>query len=232
MATRGAILGLDSTGPACSAAVLAEGGNVLGHTFQPVSRGHAEVLMPVVTATMAAAGLDFSALAGLAVSVGPGSFTGVRAGLAAARGLALASGLPLVGVSSFEAIALGVPGPRSEPLLLVVLDTKRRDFYAEAYGSAGEIVLRGAVRRPEELHAVLPQGAVLVAGDATEPASMALNEAGRLVRTVQIPAVDAIHVAALGAKRLGRDRQTRMPEPLYLRAAEASLPADGGRLRS
>ena len=229
--TAGPVLGFDVCAGACSAAIVAESG-LLAHELQPMARGHAEALMPMIRAVMQAAGLGFAELAGLGVTVGPGSFTGVRVGLAAARGLALASGRPLVGVTSFAAIARGVPQSlRAGRILLLAIDTKRRDLYAEIRAPEDSILLEGAVQRPEELPALLPPGAVLLAGDGASLAAPPLLAAGRAVETLPVAAPDAADVAALALERLRAGGPLPPVRPVYLRAAEAVLPDAGGRLR-
>ena len=99
------ILAFDSSGACCSAALWA-GGRIAARRLEPMSRGQAERLMPMILAAMAEGGCGFADLTKIAVTVGPGSFTGIRVALAAARGLALAGGLPVMGVTTFDA-ALG-----------------------------------------------------------------------------------------------------------------------------
>ena len=129
-----AVLALDCATIACSAAVWRDG-EVVARRLRPGRRGHAEVLMPMVQDVMAEADLAYDALDAIAATVGPGTFTGLRIGLAAARGLALAAGLPLVGVTTLEAIAHGVPeSARAGRAVLVVLDARRGQVYAQAFG--------------------------------------------------------------------------------------------------
>jgi tRNA threonylcarbamoyl adenosine modification protein YeaZ len=101
------VLGLDATGSACSAALLRDD-RALAHRFAAMERGQAEALVPMIASVLAEAALPVAALDLIAVTVGPGAFTGVRIGLAAARGLALASGVPALGVTSFAAVAAAV----------------------------------------------------------------------------------------------------------------------------
>ena len=98
------ILAVDTALGACSVALL-RGEEVLAHIFEPMDRGHAERLAPMVDEAMKAAKTDFAALDRLAVTVGPGTFTGQRVGLAFMRGLRLALKRPLTGVTTLEAIA-------------------------------------------------------------------------------------------------------------------------------
>ena len=101
------VLALDAAGGACSAALLS-GGRVAAHRWAEMEHGQAEALIPMVQAVMAEAGVRYDALDLMAVTVGPGSYTGVRVGLAAARALASAADKPLSGVSSFDAVRAAV----------------------------------------------------------------------------------------------------------------------------
>src|SRR4051812_14151460 len=102
------ILGFDTSGAVCAAAVL-RSGRVAAQREAAMERGHAQALVPMLAAAMEEAGLGFGDLDAVGVTVGPGAFTGIRIGLAAARGIGLASGLPVFGVTGFAAIAAAVP---------------------------------------------------------------------------------------------------------------------------
>ena len=135
--TRSALLALDTATEACSAAVVV-GDHVVASRFERLHRGHAERLMPMVEAVMAEAGLDYRALSAIVASVGPGSFTGVRVGLAAARGLALAAARPLVGVTTLEALVAAVPrSERTGHRILAALDALRGQVYAQWFDDTG-----------------------------------------------------------------------------------------------
>src|SRR6478609_5780043 len=100
------ILAIDTALEACSAAVLdTEAGRTIAGESIDMARGHAEALMPLIARVMSDAQIDFSELGRIAVTVGPGSFTGMRVGIAAARGLALAAGRPAVGLSTLACYA-------------------------------------------------------------------------------------------------------------------------------
>ena len=105
------LLALDTATAACSVALWRDGA-VLARRFEAMLRGQSEALMPMVGAVLAEAGCGFKDLDAIAVTVGPGAFTGLRIGLAAARGMALAAELPLIGVTTLEAVVHGVPPSR------------------------------------------------------------------------------------------------------------------------
>jgi len=127
------ILALETTGSACSVALWRDGG-VVARRFEAMTRGHAERLVPMIGEVLAEAGVTAEAVDRLAVTVGPGAFTGLRVGLATARGLALATGRPLVGVTTFEAIAHALPlESRRGRSLLVAVDSRRTELFLRLF---------------------------------------------------------------------------------------------------
>src|SRR5579859_2559976 len=127
------VLAFDCSGAACSAAVRLDG-RVAAERFAAMERGQAEALMPQIAQVMAEAGLDFTALEAIATTVGPGSFTGLRLGLAAARGLALAAARPLLALTSFEALLAGLPVDHSAGRkVAVALDSRRGPVFAQLF---------------------------------------------------------------------------------------------------
>lgn len=215
------LLALDCAAGACSVAVV-DGADTLAFEHSAMDRGHAEALMPMVARAMAAAGIAFDALDAVAATVGPGSFTGVRIGLAAARGVALASGLPTVPVTTMEAVAEAA-GPGDAPLL-VALDAKRRDIYGQWFGP-GLTPLDPPVAAPAELvWAARPAGAavVRVAGDAVA-AVLALPPDSTARRAAGAFGPDALAVARVALRRLAAGGAGALT-PLYLRAPDVSPP--------
>lgn len=221
------LLALDSSSSACSAAVWSDGA-IAAHRRLAGVRGQAEALMPLILETLAEAGLDFAALDAFAVSVGPGAFTGLRIGLATARGLALAADKPLLGVTCFEAVAAAVPETeRAGRVLAVVLDTKRADLYVQIMDDADAPMTLMA----QDLASRLPAGPLLLAGDAAPTARAALVAAGREAVLSAAPGgADAAWVARIAAARWP-DRGVATAQPLYLRPPDAVIPTAGGRLR-
>ncbi|MDB5458773.1 MAG: tsaB, partial [Caulobacteraceae bacterium] len=123
------VLALDTATGACSAAVLKDGAVLAAHS-EPMTRGHQERLAPLVRDTMAEAGVGFADLDRVGVTVGPGSFTGLRVGLAFAKGLGLALSRPCIGVGTLEALAASEPGPG---LTAAVVDAKRGQVYLQLF---------------------------------------------------------------------------------------------------
>ncbi|MFN4281839.1 MAG: tRNA (adenosine(37)-N6)-threonylcarbamoyltransferase complex dimerization subunit type 1 TsaB [Alphaproteobacteria bacterium] len=225
-----AVLAFDTACDACSAAVWRDG-EIVAREFAAMARGQSEALMPMIARVMEAARLEFADLAAVGVTVGPGAFTGLRIGLAAARAIALASSKPAIGVTTLEALAAAAPGTGA---LLVAIDAKRDDLYLQLFAGAvpaGEPV----AALPEA--AALPDGAFRLAGDGAARLFTALPEAARARATLlaepRLP--DAAVIARLAAARLAAIAQgggaIASPRPLYLRPPDAKLPQDGGRVR-
>lgn len=232
------ILGIDTSAAACSAALWRDG-TVVAAERQAMARGHAEALMPMIERVLASAALGYRDLAAVAAVAGPGAFTGLRIGLAAARGIALAAGIPAIGVSAFAAIAAGIPAAsRAGRAVAVAIDTKRGDVYLQCFDARLAPVAAGRVVAISEIESVLPAGPVYVAGDAS-PALREILAGSDAVFASDPAPPDAGVVAALGAATLAGAQGARMPppEPIYLRAPEATplalqgKDADRGRRR-
>lgn len=212
------ILAFDSSTIACSAAIWCDGA-VTARRHEPMARGQSEALMPMVAAVMAEAGVTFADLDLIAVTVGPGAFTGIRIGLAAARGLALATGLPVAGVATTEAVAHGVPAvERSGRPVLVALDSKRDDLWAQPFAPDLAALQPAAALLPDAAARLLPEA--LVVGDAADRVLPLLPGA---TASTAAPCADAAVVAALAAARWPAGTALP-PEPLYLRPADVTLP--------
>jgi tRNA threonylcarbamoyladenosine biosynthesis protein TsaB len=221
------VLGLDSAGNACSAAVLRQG-EIVARRFAPMVRGQAEALMPMIAAVLAEAEVSVAALDLIAVTIGPGAFTGLRIGLAAARGLALASGVPLLGVTNFAAVATAVPAAECQDRgLVVALDSKRSELYLQSFGADGQPLGPGALVAPAAWRGWVPEGALLLAGDGAPRLAQALGE--RDAALARGPgAADAAHVARLGAAAWRPGLRPPVPRPLYLRPPDTTSPRRAG----
>jgi tRNA threonylcarbamoyladenosine biosynthesis protein TsaB len=224
------VLAIDTAGSACSAAVT-RGGAILASERRAMRHGHGEALLPMIDRVTIAAGLEPGRLDIVAAATGPGGFTGIRVGLAAAHGITLAIGARLVGVSSFAAVAAAVGeavGPDRRPLL-VALDSRREDLYVQLFACGGGPLADAAAVLPPALDdyltaARLPQEApLLIAGDAAAAAAAGLAGRGG-VSITRDSAPDALGVAA-GALLLLRDGAALGPaRPLYLRPPDVTLP--------
>ncbi|EDP62195.1 Peptidase M22, glycoprotease [alpha proteobacterium BAL199] len=216
------LLALDCAAGACSVAVLDATG-VLAAAHRAMDRGQAEALMPMIADVLAEAGIAARDLGAVAATVGPGSFTGVRIGLAAARGIALAAGLPTVPVTTLEAVAeTAEPGP--EPLL-VVLDAKRNDFYGQWFAPNGAALGAARAVAAELLWAARPAGStgVRIAGDAAAAVSDAAAPGDGSIRCVGSVGPDARAVAAVAYRRFLAGTTGQLT-PLYLRAPDVTPP--------
>jgi len=233
------LLAIDTATDACSVALRAEGA-VAAHRSAPMARGHAEALMPMVVEALDAAGLGFADLEGVAVTVGPGAFTGLRIGLAAARGIGLAAGIPVLGATTLEVIARAVPAAERNAehggaSVVVAIESKRADLYLQGFDAGLAPLGAPAAVMPEALAGRLPEGPLVLAGDGAARAAAALDAPGRITLSASGPHPDARVLAALAAARLAAGgaaiADAPPPEPLYLRPPDAKLPAGGGRLR-
>ncbi|HYB09370.1 MAG TPA: tRNA (adenosine(37)-N6)-threonylcarbamoyltransferase complex dimerization subunit type 1 TsaB [Alphaproteobacteria bacterium] len=227
------VLAFDCSGAACSAA-LWEDGTTGAHRFERRERGHAERLLPMLREILSERGATFSDVDIFAASTGPGAFTGVRVGLATLRGLALAVGRPMLGVTSFEAIAHSTDeGERAGRDLLVVIESKRADLFAQTFSPS--LLQEGAPqalppdRLVEQILATNSRNALLVAGDGAGRITPLLRKTGRdavEARAAAFP--DASAIARLAATWRARASH-RPPAPIYLRAPAVTLqhPARG-----
>ncbi|MBK1838955.1 tRNA (adenosine(37)-N6)-threonylcarbamoyltransferase complex dimerization subunit type 1 TsaB [Azospirillum sp. YIM B02556] len=230
------VLGLDTATSGCSAAVWegsagqagagkADGVRVTVKRSPPMARGQAEVLVPLAQEVLAEAGVGFADLDRIAVTVGPGAFTGLRIALAAARGIAVARGLPVVGITSFDAIAHGVPeAERAGRSLLVAVDSRRAEPFLQLYDAAlvrvGDPAMPDPAAIPGWLDALCPPGPLLLAGDAAAALVPLLAGRGDLTVAAGDGLPDAAVVAALGAAR-----PAGLPvDPFYLRPPDVTLP--------
>ena len=213
------LLAFDCCLAGCSVAVV-DAGRVLAGRGDAMARGQAERLVPMVRETMAASGLAWAGLDLIAVTVGPGSFTGVRVGLAAARAMAMAANRPLAGVTVMEALAAAVPRARLEGRHLgVALDARRGRIFFQEFDSRRRP--RGPARLVERVGLAAAGAAMLVIGDGADAfTGLADLDAGPL-------RVDARHVAAVAARRHGPEGEplpARFPAPLFLREPDALRP--------
>jgi tRNA threonylcarbamoyl adenosine modification protein YeaZ len=201
-----------------------------------MARGHAEELFAMIEAVMAEAGCDFSSLSKIAVTLGPGSFTGVRAGLAAARGFALAAGLPIVGANSLEVMAQGClrrlgPHERSHGFA-VVHDARREECYAQAFDPGGQALAEPGLFRIGDVTETLPPrmnvlvGTGAIAAVAAAAAKGAADDLAARLPDLLPEAADLARIAVL------RPPSPQPPAPIYLRPADAKPQTDKSLART
>jgi tRNA threonylcarbamoyladenosine biosynthesis protein TsaB len=220
------LLAVDTALGACSAAVL-DGETVLGHAFETMERGHAERLAPMVQEVMSSSGVGFEALGRLAVTVGPGTFTGQRVGYAFMRGLRLALHRPLIGVTTLSAMAHAAMAETGTGAAAVLHDAKRGEVYFALTTKERTVVSDRLVSFGEAVRAIVEfnnnSGTELsLAGTAARQAAGGLLSPGRKIVVSEIVAPDALWVARLA---LTAPVPPTVPRPLYLRAPDARLPA-------
>ena len=190
------ILAFDTSAALCAAALLCGDRIILRH--EPMAKGQAERLLPLLEEVLAEGGLQWRDLRAIAVGTGPGNFTGVRISVAAARGLALGLGIPAVGVTRLEALAYGLQRP-----VRVIEDARRGEVYVQDFTDLGAGMAYLAAAGPQ-------------AGAVTGAA------AGPLAIAPACPLVEAI--ARIGAVRAATPQPR--PAPFYLRGADATPPSD------
>lgn len=205
-------LGIDVCTGYCAAAII-DGEAVRASMCEPMQRGHAERLAPMVAELLTASGLTPDDLDGVAVTTGPGSFTGARLGVSFARGLALAASIPAIGVSIFEVIAAN-----AQDLCFIALHGKGEMISVQAFESGKPLMPPLSVPIDTAWRHV-PAGPMTLFGAKAEElraASPELRERGEIGSGDISPEA----VARLGAERLAAGA-AGLPAPLYLRAPDA-----------
>jgi tRNA threonylcarbamoyladenosine biosynthesis protein TsaB len=209
------LLAIDTAFDRCSVGVAASGrAPVL--LSETIGRGHAERLFGMVSAAMAEAGLGFPDLERIAVTVGPGSFTGVRVGIAAARGFALVTGCPVAGVGTLDVVAEAARAIAGGVPVMAVLDAKRDEVYTQAFGAAGQPVSHPEAGPAAGFADGIAEGMVLAGSGAWLVAAALPTNAARIVHEATAP-----DIAALVRLGLSAPDPAGPPRPLYLRPPDA-----------
>lgn len=214
------VLAIDTALAACSAAVLdTVGGGVVAGESAPMMRGHAEALMPLIARVMQRSKFKFHDLDRVVVTTGPGSFTGLRVGIAAARGIALARGLPAIGVSTLSAYAAPHLGADDNNPVIAAIDARHEHVYLQIFASGGRTLVAPRLAALSEAVRAAADRAAYIVGSAAQAV------ADRLPATASAPvlveareAPDIAWVAQIGAVA---PVAPEPPKPLYLRAPDA-----------
>jgi tRNA threonylcarbamoyladenosine biosynthesis protein TsaB len=206
------VLVFDTALETCSAAIAADG-RVLAARSEPMARGHQERLAPLVEEVAREAGVAFPDLDRIGVTRGPGSFTGLRVGLAFAKGLGFSLGRPVVGIGVLEALAAGAPG-----VTAAVIDARRGQVYLQAFDGGVALTEAEALSIDAAVERLTP----LSPGRLTGPGARLLSPALPHAEAVEAAGVDPAALARLAA---AAREPLPGPEPLYLRAPDAKLPA-------
>ena len=227
----GTLLGIDTSTSACSIAVC-DGGVILAHLHESMTRGQSERLAPMVEAGIAMAGIGFPDLDFVAVTRGPGSFTGLRVGLAFAKGLGQALDIPVFGVTGFVAVARAAlaGADTANHGVAVVLESRRSDLFLQIFSADGAPYGPPVALPAEGIAAKLMQGypfPLLLAGDAADKVQAVLDQRGATMPDSPATTPDARQVSLIGLE-MAADGKTPAPvQPLYLRAPDVTAPRTG-----
>ncbi len=222
------ILALDTALSACSVGVWHDGA-MLASQSVIMPQGHAETLMPMIERVMGAANLNYGQLDRIAVTVGPGSFTGLRVGIATARGLAMATQKPAIGITTTEVFASMVSphdhSTKNKYQILSVVDSRRDDAFAQVFDSNEQPLSEILNLTYESFHLRFP-GPLMVVGDG---AARAIKHLGNdAILSAASTACDVEVIAKIASTRA---IDPRGPLPLYIRAPDVTLKSNGGALR-
>lgn len=220
------ILAIDTALGASSVAVLDSAEEApIAFASEAMERGHAEALLPILRTTIAGLDGGFPSLARIAVTIGPGSFTGIRIGLSAARAMGLALGIPVVGVSTLSAYAAPLIAGLDGEIVAVAIDARHGNVFFQAFAPGGRTLVSPRVTSLKEAARAIGAGSVRLAGSAA--AALAL-ECWGLGLQAQVAdgagAPDIVWVARLG---LAAEPRLAEPKPLYLRPPNVTPPTGG-----
>jgi tRNA threonylcarbamoyladenosine biosynthesis protein TsaB len=217
------ILAVDTALGACSAAIL-DDNIVLARRLEIMERGHAERLAPMVREVMDEAGMGFAQIDRLAVTIGPGTFTGQRVGIAFMRGLRVAMKRPLIGITTLDAMIAAALDESGLDAAAIFHDARRGEVYCAVW-CIRELVVPACLLRTEEAVALacrtLSSTPFAIGGTAGEMALHSCHALGGSPQLVQVRQPDALWVARLA---LYAPEPEGAPRPLYLRAPDARLP--------
>ena len=221
------VLAIDTALGACAAAVLdSQAGAILAAESIGMVRGHAEVVMPLIARVMDAARSEFVELNRIAVTVGPGSFTGLRVGISAARGIALAAGRPAIGLSTLSALAAPHVAARSGDTIIAAIDARNEQVYFQVFAPNGVTVVTPRLDRVRAAVRAVPVGPTVITGSGALLVAAHWPSGSPIPRVEDHAAPDIGWVARLGA---AAQDEGSPPKPLYLRRPDAR-PQEGGRL--
>jgi tRNA threonylcarbamoyladenosine biosynthesis protein TsaB len=214
------VLAIDTALGACSAAVLdtAYEGVVASESL-PMLRGHAEALMPLVQRVMAAAELRFTDIDRIAVTTGPGSFTGLRVGIAAARGIGLAAETPTVGISTLSAFAAPCLDADEKRRVVAAIDARHGHVYLQVFAPDGTALGAPRLAPLSEAAQAAAQAPSCLAGSAAQAVAAAMS--GERIAAALVDARDAPDIAWVARIGSMASPDQAPPKPEYLRAPDA-----------
>jgi tRNA threonylcarbamoyladenosine biosynthesis protein TsaB len=219
------ILAIDTALDACAAGVLdTDAGKLIAQESLPMKRGHAEALMPLIARVIKRSGIAFADLDRIAVTTGPGSFTGLRVGLSAARGIALAANKPVVGATTLTAYAAPVVSENGEQPVISAIDARHEQVYFQVVSGNGSSLVRPRIAPIEEAVGASRFGAPYLVGNAAGILSQRWPaDAPPPFKVDALAAPDIAWVAWLGAAVSPEAAPAR---PFYLRAPDAKPPTE------
>jgi tRNA threonylcarbamoyl adenosine modification protein YeaZ len=222
------VLAIDTALGACSACVLQAGeAEPRAREMIAMERGHAEALLPLVDRVVSAVDEGFASLSRVAVTVGPGSYTGLRVGIAAARAIGLAAGIPVVGVATLSALLAPLMASEARGLLAAAVDAKHGQVYIQAIAVGGRTIIAPSLMGVRDAVRLLGSGPIVLNGSGAPALAAECWAQGIEAIVADAPvAPDIAWVARLGAIA---DPAQALPKPLYLRGPDAK-PQDGVRI--
>jgi tRNA threonylcarbamoyl adenosine modification protein YeaZ len=222
------VLAIDTALEACSAAVFdTDRGGITASESVAMARGHAEAVMPLLARVMDLAQIEFADLDRIAVTTGPGSFTGLRVGIAAARGIALAAGKPAIGLSTLAAFATPLIAEDDTTHVVATIDARHDNVYLQVFGIGGRTLVAPRIATLRDAVRAAITGPARIIGSAAKQVAAAWPKGAEPPLQVEHrSAPDIDWVARLGAAAA---EGYGPPKPLYLRAPDAQ-PQDAARL--
>ena len=214
------VLAIDCALDACAAAVFdSAAGSIIASQTRIMVRGHAEALMPLIARIMDEAEVEFKELDRIAVTVGPGSFTGLRVGISAARGIALAAAKPAIGLTTLAALAAPHIAEDGATPVMAAIDARHDHVYMQVFGPGGRALLAPRIATLRDAVRAATNGPARIVGSAAALIARAWPAGEPLPALVdQRAAPDIAWIARLGAAASDAEGP---PKPLYLRAPDA-----------
>jgi tRNA threonylcarbamoyladenosine biosynthesis protein TsaB len=217
------ILAIDTALDACAAGVLdTDAGKLIAQESQAMKRGHAEALMPLIARVMKASGIAFASLDRIAVTTGPGSFTGLRVGLSAARGIALAANRPVVGLTTLSAYAAPVVSQNLEQPIISAIDARHEHVYYQVVSGNGGSLVPPRLAPIEEALGATRFGAPNLVGNAAK--ILADRWPAQAPPPFEVEAENAPDIAWVAWLGAAASPDTAPARPFYLRAPDAKPP--------
>ncbi len=214
------VLAIDTALGVCATALYAtESGQVEASDSLQMERGHAEALLPQVDRVMAAARWRFQELDRIAVTIGPGSYTGIRVGIAAARAFGLATGKPVIGVTTLSALLAPLIASGGRAMMAAAIDAKHGHVYYQAAAPGGRVIVAPSLVSIRDAARMIGAGPALLTGSGASLIAAECRAQGIFTTVADLPNVPDIGWVAKLA--VAADPAQAMPKPLYLKGPDA-----------